>query len=56
MTTQSTMQLKSALTLAQEVVRVRMKRCVREDLAMGYMWELVMDSKLTKIAVAGIQV
>lgn len=31
------------LTLAQEVIRVRMKRCVREDLAMGYMWELVMD-------------
>ena len=35
--------IESALRLAQEVVRVRMNLCVREDLSMKYMWELVKD-------------
>lgn len=32
-----------ALKLAEDVVRIRINRSVKEDLAMEYMWELVKD-------------
>ena len=35
--------IESALELAEDVVRVRMNRSVKEDLAVRYMWEVVQD-------------
>lgn len=35
--------IESAWRLAQDVVRVRMNQCVKEDFAIRYMWELVKD-------------
>ena len=35
--------IESALKLAEDVVRVRMNRSVRENLGMSYMWEVVKD-------------